>query len=279
MENNQISKFTDIAQKLDSNVLSVIGSDKIQGFQKAYLVAEAISQLTELLTPEYMKPIMALQGNRLGFKSDKDLVKSPQGGYTKGPGYPEPVVKNCLIEAVLMGLQPVNNQFNIIGGNMYPTKEGCGYLLNNLKGLSYNLVCSIQKISADKTSAVVDVKINWSINGEKNEQTIPIPIKMDAYTSVDALIGKATRKGRAWLLSRVSGIEITDGEIEDVNFKEVKITPLEIDEAKAIQNCEKFIAEAKSIEQLEQCKVDSETFGLMIEWDMKYQEIQNSLTK
>lgn len=279
MENNQISKFTDIAQKLDSNVLSVIGSERIQGFQKAYLVAEAISQLTELLTTEYMKPIMALQGNRLGFKSDKDLQKSSTGGYVKGPGYPESVVKNCLIEAVLMGLQPVNNQFNIIGGNMYPTKEGCGYLLNNLKGLFYNLVCSIQKISADKTSAVVDVKINWSINGEKNEQTIPIPIKMDAYTSVDALIGKATRKGRAWLLSRVSGMEITDGEIEDVNFKEVKITPLEIDEAKAIQNCETFINQAKSIEQLDQCKVDSETFGLMIEWDMKYQEIQNSLTK
>jgi hypothetical protein len=58
-----------------------------------------------------------------------------------------------------------------------------------------------------------------------------------------------------------------------------KVDPKKIDEAKAIQNCETFINEAKSIEQLEQCKVDSETFGLMIEWDMKYQEIQNSLTK
>lgn len=275
---NKSSKFIEIAQKLDSNVLSVIGSEKIQGFQKAYLVAEAISQLSELLTPEYMKPIMALQGNRLGFKSDKDLVKSQGGGYVKGPGYPESVVKNCLIEAVLMGLQPVNNQFNIIGGNMYPTKEGCGYLLNNFKGLSYNLVCSLPRINSDKTSAAVDVKISWVLNGESKEETIPIPIKMDAYTSVDALIGKATRKGRAWLLSRISGMEITDGEIEDVNFKEVKITPLEIDEAKAIQNCEDFINNAKTIEELEQCKVDAETFGLNIEYSFKLDELKG-LTK
>ena len=222
MENQSDSKFIEIAKKLDSNVLSVIGSDKIQGFQKAYLVADAISQLSELLTPEYMQPIMALQGNRLGFKTDKDLVKQQGGGYSKGPGYPEPVVKNCLIEAVLMGLQPVNNQFNIIGGNMYPTKEGCGYLLNNFKGLSYNLVCSLPRINPNNTSAAVDVKISWILNGETKEETIPIPIKMDSYTSVDAIIGKATRKGRAWLLSRISGMEITDGDIQDVGFIEVK---------------------------------------------------------
>ena len=68
-------------------------------------------------------------------------------------------------------------------------------------------------------------------------------------------------------------------EVEYVDNQKEIVTPLEIDEAKAIQNCETFINQAKSIEQLDQCKVDSETFGLMIEWDMKYQEIQNSLTK
>lgn len=209
---NKESKFTEIAKKLDSSVLSVIESDKLQGFEKSYLVASAISSLSELLTSEYMKPIMALQGTRLGFRTDKD----------KSTGYPESVVKNCLIEAVLLGLQPTGNQFNIIAGNMYPTKEGCGHLLNNFKGLSYNLVCSLPKINADKTSAAVDVKITWKINGESKEEMIPIPLKMDAYTSVDALIGKATRKGRAWLLSRVSGMEITDGDIQDVDYVDMK---------------------------------------------------------
>jgi len=36
-----------------------------------------------------------------------------------------------------------------------------------------------------------------------------------AYTTVDALIGKATRKGRAWLLGNLTGIEVPEGEISD----------------------------------------------------------------
>jgi len=199
---------------MNETVLSVIGSGTVQLFEKAYTVADAIGKLQVLLTPEYMKPIMALQGNRLGFRTDKD----------KTGGYPEAVVKNCLIEATLMGLQVTGNQFNIIAGNTYPTKEGCGYLLNNFNGLKYKLVCSLPKINAEKTSAAVDVTVTWTLNGDTKTEVIPIPIKMDSYTSVDAVIGKATRKGRAWLLSTITGTEITDGEIEDVNHTVVSST-------------------------------------------------------
>jgi hypothetical protein len=199
----------EIIQKLDNSVLSVIGSKALQGFEKAHVVSTAINELKSLLTDEYMKPIMALQGNKLGFRTDKD----------KNGGYPIDVVRNCLIEAVLMGLQPTGNQFNIIAGNTYPTKEGCGYLLNNFEGLTYEIICGLPRINNDKTSASVDAAISWRLNGQDNEKTVPIPIKMDSYTSVDAVIGKATRKARAWLLSRISGVELVDGEVEDVQHK------------------------------------------------------------
>lgn len=196
---------TEITKEIDSKVLSVIGSKKIAGFEKAHLVSSAIEHLKTMLTPEYMKPIMSLQGNKLGFRTDKDKVG----------GYDMVVVKNCLIEAVLIGLQPTGNQFNIIAGNMYPTKEGCGYLLNNFPGLKFEIICGLPKVNSDKTGAAVDVNIKWTLNNEANEKVIPIPIKIDSYASVDSIIGKATRKGRAWLLSAITGTEITDGEIED----------------------------------------------------------------
>lgn len=196
----------ELSQEIDAQVLSVIGNKALIGFEKANVMANAISQLQKLLTKSYMEPIMALQGNRLGFKTDKD----------KTGGYPMEIVRNCLIEAVLMGLQPTGNQFNIIAGNTYPTKEGCGYLLNHFEGLNYKIVCQLPRINPDKTSAAVDVSIAWTLNGATKQETIPIPIKMDSYTSVDAIIGKATRKGRAWLLSTISGVEVTDGEVEDV---------------------------------------------------------------
>ncbi len=208
MENKTQNKEI-VIQKLNESVLSVIGSEKLQLFDKAYKVAEAIGQLQILLTPEYMKPIMALQGNRLGFKTDKD----------KAGGYPEAVVKNCLIEATLMGLQVTGNQFNIIAGNTYPTKEGMGYLLANFPGLVYTLTTALPRTNADKTSAAVGVNIKWTLAGKSNNESFEIPIKLDAYTSVDAMIGKATRKGRAWLYSKISGTEVTDGEVEDGEAK------------------------------------------------------------
>lgn len=201
----------EVIQRLDKSVLSVIGNATMAGFEKAHAVSNAIIELKALLTDDYMKPIMALQGNKLGFRTDKD----------KNGGYAIDVVRNCLIEAVLMGLQPTGNQFNIIAGNTYPTKEGCGYLLNNFPGLKYDLVCSIPRVNAEKTGAAVDVNITWTINGQTNNKSVPIAIKMDSYTSIDAVVGKATRKGRAWLLSTISGMEVTDGDVQDITHTDV----------------------------------------------------------
>jgi len=231
METNQITK------KIDTEILNVIGSNSMFGFEKAHIVANAIGQLKELLTVDYMKPIMALQGNKLGFRTDKD----------KTGGYGMDVVKNCLIEAVLIGLQPTGNQFNIIAGNMYPTKEGCGYLLAKFSGLEYELVCSLPRINAEKTGGAVDVSLKWTLKGKTNEKTIPIAIKVDSYTSVDAIIGKATRKGRAWLLSTITGVEVTDGEVEDA--KVIQST-IKVDVDKEKERLTLMLNDCKTVEEV-----------------------------
>lgn len=207
------NKTTAVALKLNEAVGSVLNQTNLLGFERAYATAQSIQVLKELLTPEYMAPIMQLQGNRLGFKTDKD----------KSGGYSMDAVKNCLIEAVLMGLQPFGNEFNIIAGNTYATKEGVGRLLATWRGLKYSLICGVPKPASDGKSAVVDVTIKWIINQDSKEETIPISIKMDAYTSVDAMIGKATRKGRAWLLSAISGIEIVEADVTDIEH--IDVTP------------------------------------------------------
>ena len=216
---------TEITKTIDQRILSVIGNKALAGFEKANVVASAIEELKTLLTPEYMKPIMALQGNKLGFRTDKD----------KTNGYGMDVVKNCLIEAVLVGLQPTGNQFNIIAGNMYPTKEGCGYLLKNYPTLTFDIVCGLPKINADKTGSAVDVTIKWKLNNIENEKVIPIPIKIDSYTSVDAIIGKATRKARAWLLSTIMNVEITDGEVEDATHVVVSTHTEKLERLKSLK--------------------------------------------
>lgn len=234
------SKRTEIAQQLNNNVLTVIGSKSIIGFEKAYMVSDAIGQLKVLLTNEYMKPIMNLQGNRLGFKTDKD----DKGGYT------EDQVKNCLIEAVLTGVQPTGNQFNIIAGNCYITKEGFGYLLNEMKGLTYQITFSLPRINPEKTSAAIVAKIKWNLEGKACEQEIDIPVKMNAYMGSDAVIGKATRKARAWLFNNITGVEIGDGDIEDAKAETVssKMNSITLEDLKLLYDMKyDFVSEEDKV--------------------------------
>lgn len=221
MENNKIQ----LAKQLNESVFSVISSDNLLGFEKAFQIATAAQQLKDLLTPEYMKPIMALQGNRLGFKTDKDSAT----------GYDVMVVKNCLIEAVLTGVQPFGNQFNIIAGNCYITKEGFGYLLNKWKGLDWEVIPGLPRINNDKTSAAILMKVIWSVNGSaKESRELDIPVKMNNFMGTDAVIGKATRKARAWLYNRLSGFEIGDGDALEfdgratIKIKEEEVTVEEL---------------------------------------------------
>lgn len=198
----------EITKKLDEGIQLGITANKLQGFEKAYTISDAYDKLSNALTPEYMKPIMKLQNNKLGFKTDKP------------GGYDENTVKRCLIEAVLTGVQPVGNQFNIIADNCYITKEGFGYLLKNSLGLNYEIIPQLPRINPEKTSAAIVMKITWSVNGGK-EQTrdIDFPIRMNKFMGTDAVIGKATRKARAWLYNTVSDNEVLDGDAGEVTIE------------------------------------------------------------
>jgi len=237
-----MSNLAIIGTKLNESISNVLSATQVLGFEKAFLIAQAVQELKTALTPEYMKPIMDLQGNRLGFKTDKD----------SSTGYAEPIVKNCLIEAVLTGVQPFGNQFNIIAGNMYITKEGFGYLLSNLKGLSYEIIPNLPRINNEKTSAAVSMKITYSLNGgQKQEKEIDIPVKMNAMMGTDAVIGKATRKARAWLYNTITGSEVADGDIADFDGKvQVVGSVISTKEKQAEQEIERVMAHINKAQTL-----------------------------
>lgn len=223
-------------KELDSTVSSVISQTALIGFEKAFLVATATVQLQQILTPEYMRPIMALQGISLGFKSDKV--------------YDEQTVKKCLIEAVLWGVQPVGNQFNIIAGNAYITKEGYGYMLSKLPGITYSIVPALPRINSDQTGAAIDMSITWYKNGQPTTQVLPIAVRMNRMMGIDAIIGKATRKARKWLYDTITGNETPDGDIEDLPSSVVgsKQNTVEID--KEAERIEIMVDECGTPEQL-----------------------------
>ena len=216
MSNLQTKSPTqELAVKLNESVLSVLGAENVQGFEKSYQIANSIQFLKENLTDEYMKPIMSMQGSRLGFKTDKD----------KDGGYPLKVVKECLIDAVLSGLEPYGNQFNIIAGNMYVTKEGYKHLLAKVKGLTYSIKHGIPKVDNSKQFAIVESVVKWNLNGEVREEKLEFSIKGNPYMTADSYTGKADRKARAFIFNQVSDIEVSDGDAEDVEYVIVETKP------------------------------------------------------
>lgn len=252
MKVEQTTQAPAIATELNMSVAKVLGADAVTGFEKAYLIANAAGELKRMLSPEYMKPIMDLQGNRLGFKTDKDIA---QGG-GKGPGYQEDIVKNCLIEAVLTGVQPFGNQFNIIAGNCYITKEGFGYLLSKYPGLYYEITPELPRINADKTSAAIIMNVEWTINSISKTKKLEIPVKMNSFMGTDAVIGKATRKARAWLYNTITGSEIADGDIQDAEVLNTKLNnekepPVQLEDVEMLFEMKKALLPKTDLENAE----------------------------
>jgi hypothetical protein len=217
--------FLAVSKVIDTEISTVLLSNA-NGFQKAFVMSSAIDIIKEQLSDDYMKPIMALQGTSLGFKTDQDTVKVKEGNKwltKKGDGYPMEIVRECLIEATFLGLEVTGNQFNIIGGNMYPTREGFGALLDKMKGLKKNFTYTNIQQPVGQKVANVTVMIVWQFEGESaNKQSIDFPIKSNEYTSYDALIGKAERKAKRWLYNAIKGTDISDGDVSDIPHVEIK---------------------------------------------------------
>lgn len=172
-------------------------------FRRAFAVAEAVYQLKALLTPEVMKPILNLQNTSLGFQTDR-----------REGGYPLDTVKECLIDAVLSGVSPVGNEFNIIAGRAYITKNGMIHKLSTIDGLGYTMTPGIPKM-AGENGALIVMGIDWTYNGKANHKDLTLTIRINKGMGADAIIGKATRKAAAWLYQTVTGQTVDEGEANE----------------------------------------------------------------
>lgn len=205
---NNSTQLTTISDVINEQVVQVLETN-FNNFQSAFVMSTAIQKIDEVLTTEIMKPILALQGKKIGFKTDKI--------------YGLQVVKDCVIEALLNGLQVTGNQFNIIANNMYVTKEGFGHLLKKIKTLRYQIQHTI--LGEEKGYVKVSSKITWGdpYNNEAQKQIQIFLVRAGNYATPDSIIGKAERKARKWLYEYLTGKELAEGETIDIPHSELEI--------------------------------------------------------
>jgi hypothetical protein len=180
---------------------------------RAMILADGLEKLRAMITPALMDRVMKLQDSKLGFRTDK----------AKEGGYPPNVVKECLIEALLRGVYPVGNEFNIIAGNCYVTKEGYQRLVREIPGLT-DLEESPGTPVLHNQQTVVRYSCRWRYNGNRYQLTDPegkpgrvIPIRVNQAMGVDAILGKAQRKALKAVYEMTLGSDhmMPDGEVDE----------------------------------------------------------------
>lgn len=144
----------------DASALQIVSN-----FGAAFTAVNVIALLREAMTDEVMdKVFMPLMNTKIGFLTDRN-GRARSGGRAPLPLYTRDIVRDCIIDAVTIGLLPTGNQFNIIAERMYPTKEGYTSLLRKL-GVKYFIDTSYDK-GQTQNFAEIPCKINYEYNGEK----------------------------------------------------------------------------------------------------------------
>lgn len=196
--------------------------DIVNNVAGAFDVAIIISKLRAVMNDDVMQQVfMPLQGQKIGFRTDKI--------------YPVDTVRNCIIDAAALGMLPTGNQFNIIAGNMYPTKEGYTALLAKMKqtmGLVYSFEFDPETTvkSSDPGYVAIPCRISYKTNRDdlKGWFKYVALVKSNGTTSTtDQLRGKAERKCKKAFFEFLTGMDLGDADADTVEatYTEVSSTP------------------------------------------------------
>ena len=205
-----VQRMEEIAEACSLTTLGTKGQ-----FEKAAVLAQGIRELRELVSGPFLENLIALQNSKLGFRTDRK----------PGEEYPPQVIRECAIECILRGGQVIGNEFNIIAGNCYLTKEFFERKIREFRGIrNYREQVSIKSFpDGGKGTAFVNCSATWEVNGKGNSigvdegDKLLLPIRVNAFMGYDAIIGKAERKLRYRVYFRLTGdSSIPEGDAEDV---------------------------------------------------------------
>lgn len=223
MEENKSLAVIDAAkEKFVAACKSAQSLQIVNNFGGAFVAANVVKMLRDALTKEVMDEVfMPLMNTKIGFLTDRTGKADKQGKVIAPYSWQE--VRDCVIDAVAIGLLPTGNQFNILAGRMYPTKEGYTSLLRKIQCKNY-ITIGAPKMS--ENTADVECVITYEYNGEKNSFKVVANVKKDSYSSMDQIKGKAERRAKKVLYEYLTGIDFGEGDEssttpEDVDYIDV----------------------------------------------------------
>jgi hypothetical protein len=235
MANDKLATLDQAEQAITETLqaCNVMALKEMPTLRQAIVLAHGVTALRKALTDQVMSEVfMPLQGSALGFQTDKD----------RDGGYPVPVVRDCVIEALIHGFQPVGNELNIIAGRFYGAKNGFARKVREFPGLTDLHITPGVPLNAGDKGSLVPMTATWRVSGapyemvrdvSKNATTgvvhdTRIPVRVNSGMGVDAVVGKATRKMLKAIYDLLTGSTLTieDGEVgEAIPAEGVTVNP------------------------------------------------------
>lgn len=221
-QTQSLSIIDDARQKFELACKDAQSLQIVNNFGAAFTAVGVVKLLREAMSDQIMDEVfMPLMNTKVGFLTDR-TGKPDRKGNTK-PLYSRDVVRDCIIDAVSIGLLPTGNQMNILAERMYPTKEGYTYLLKKL-GCKYFISIGAPKIQGEFADVVC--KITYEYQNEKKSFELTANVKKDDYSSIDQIKGKAERRAKKVLYEFLTGVDFGDGDetsttVEDVTYTDV----------------------------------------------------------
>jgi hypothetical protein len=225
---NQLVKF-DQAQLATLNKVASECSLAIReagnNISGALAVAEAMHQLRQLITPQMLTAVAALQNTAIGYMTDRGSNKGKDG---QALTYSPDELRDPFIEATVRGFRAVGNEFNIISGRFYGAKAGFERKVRTFPGLSdFSAIYDVEEIA--NGTAKVQCIATWTMHGEPDGferrkgkikgQTFDnrIAVRVNAGMGHDAVVGKAQRKFYAAIYDYLIGAETAtpEGDVDE----------------------------------------------------------------
>lgn len=211
MSNSELTTYTPEQQRFITVCEQARQLQLADAVGATFQAIAVLQALTDILTDDFMqKNIMPLMNRSIGFLTDRTGKKGNDG--TVKPFYDVAVVRDAFIDATSAGLLPTGNQFNIIAGRMYPTKEGFTALLKNL-GVKYLISIALEPATM-QGFANLTCTISYEYKGDKRQYKLPVQVKADSFSSPDQLKGKAERRAKKNLYEYLTGLDLGEGDAE-----------------------------------------------------------------
>ena len=216
----QVARIDEVTSRAAQMLASeaAIKSDLYRGI----VLAKARLALRSLMSPDIMAALGALAGSKSGF-----LIDRPEK-------YTQEMLKDLLVDAMLAGLSPIGNEINLIGGNVYATKEAYERMLRDIR-CSYSVqIGNATVIQGDASARYFDAAASYQWRGESGriefrkteEIDTRIAVKFNATDGPDTLRGKAESKLLRRLFKHLTGHAVASlADIDDTIEAQVVSQP------------------------------------------------------